>query len=362
MLKIRRPRTVALLALTALVLYIQPFSLQDMRQWGEKTALLAVGMQQPRNAVLALSEQLHAAEPETEVSSATTATTVPSSAGKATAAGTRVTNAPAPPRSQKGGTVLEQVLDTGTPVVEQVAWHNRSGESLNIPDQFTHWPDITLTNGTQPQVLIVHTHTTESYMNYYAGYYNDDDASRTKDTSQSVVAVGEAIAQQLRAAGIGVIHDTTVHDSPQYTGAYDRAAETIQKNLKQYPGIQVVLDIHRDAIMPDSHTKIKPTVTIDGRKAAQVMIIAGAVSTEDQPHPHWQENLRFALQLQNALASRYEDLARPLSVVASRYNEHLTKGSLLIEVGTDANTIAETVYSGELLGKTLAGVLQKLKE
>lgn len=361
MRRIQRSLTAAALALAVGALaYIQPFSLGDMRDFGERAALLAVGMQQPRNAVLALSEQLHAASPDEDSQAATTTTTSPT--GGTTATDTRVTNAPAPPQSQKGGTVLEQVLSTGTPVVENVAWANRSGKNLDIAAQFKHWPDITITDSSKPQVLIVHTHTTESYMTYYAGYYNDDDVTRTKDSSQSVVAVGEVIAQQLRAAGIEVIHDTTVHDSPQYTGAYDRAAETIQKNLKQYPTIQVVLDIHRDAIMPDSTTKVKPTVTIDGRKAAQVMIIAGAVSTEDQPHPHWQENLRFALQLQNALASQYDDLVRPLSVVASRYNEHLTNGSLLIEVGTDANTIAETLYSGELLGKTLAGVLEKLKE
>lgn len=363
MLKKRRAITaaVAALAIGALA-YFHPFSLQELRTWGEKTALLSVGMQQPRNAVLALSEELRGAPPAQSSTTTSASVSTTTSAGTSAATSTRITNAPAPPQSQNGGTVLEQVLSTGTPVVENIAWANRCGKDLDIAAQFAHLPDITIKDGSEPQVLIVHTHTTESYMNYYAGYYNDDDVARTKDTSQSVVAVGEAIAAQLRAAGIEVIHDTTVHDSPQYTGAYDRSAETIQKNLKKYPTIQVVLDIHRDAVMPDDTTKIKPTVTIDGRKAAQVMIIAGAVSTEDQPHPNWQENLRLALQLQNELAGRYEDLARPLSVVASRYNQHLTKGSLLIEVGTDANTIAESVYSGELVGKTLADVLSKLKE
>lgn len=357
----RRSITAAVLALTVgSLVYFHPFTLRDIREFSEKTALLSVGMQQPHNTVLALSEQFReAGAPAAKTTTTTKATTTTSGSSSPT---TRVTNAPAPPQSQKGGTVLEQVLSTGTPVVDHVAWNNRSGTKLDIPAQFKHMPDITLKDGTQPQVLIMHTHTTESYMNYYAGYYNNDDAARTKDTSQSVVAVGEVIAKQLRDAGIGVIHDETVHDSPQYTGAYDRAAVTIEKNLKKYPTIQVVLDIHRDAIMPDDATKVKPTVTIDGRKAAQVMIIAGAVSTEDQPHPHWQENLRLALQLQNQLSTQYKDLARPLSVVASRYNEHLTKGSLLIEFGTDANTIAEASYSGELVGKTLGGLLQKLKE
>ena len=108
-------------------------------------------------------------------------------------------------------------------------------------------------------------------MSYYAGYYNEGDGGRSKDESKNVCAVGEAIAAELRAAGIGVIHDTTIHDNPKYTGAYTRSEETVKKNLKQYPSIQVVLDVHRDGIMIDNTTKAKPTVTINGKKAAQTM-------------------------------------------------------------------------------------------
>lgn len=345
----------AVLAVVALC-YFQPFSWQDILSFGEKMAVVSAGMQQPKQAVLALSEQFHKAHPTTTTTTATT-TTTPSSSPTAPVP----TNSP-PPQSQKGGQVLEQKLSVGTPVVDQVAWANRCGEEVDIPAHFNHQPDITLKDTNKPQVLIVHTHTTESYLTYYAGYYNDSDVARTKNNQKNVVAVGDEIARQLESAGIGVIHDTTIHDSPEYTGAYDRSADTIQKNLEQYPSIQVVLDIHRDAIMPDDTTKIKPTVVIDGQKAAQVMVIAGAVSTEDQPHPHWQENLRLALKLQNQLATDHPGLARPLSVVASRYNQHLTKGSLLIEIGSDANTVGEAVYAGRLAATSLATVLQQLKE
>ena len=130
MQKTKGLRAVTLAALIALIVYIQPFSWGDVRSWSEKAALVAAGMQHPQGAVLALSEQIHAAQPA-EAASSTTATT-PVAVG-ATAAATRVTNAAPPPRSDKGGTVVEQMLDTGTPVVEQVAWHNRSGETLDIP-------------------------------------------------------------------------------------------------------------------------------------------------------------------------------------------------------------------------------------
>ncbi|MGI6264864.1 MAG: stage II sporulation protein P [Acutalibacteraceae bacterium] len=349
--------TTALVTAAAL-LVVCPGIWQDLRAVTKKAAVLSAGLRQPREAAAALSERLRAGSPAprtTTFSTASTSTT-------ASAPVTLLTNAPAPPRSQKGGTVVEQALPAGKIAVGHVAWQNRSGTDVDVVGQFGKTPAIRLTGTDAPQVLIVHTHTTESYMDYYSGYYNDSDVTRTKDAAHSVVAVGEEIAARLRDAGIGVIHDRTVHDSPQYTGAYDRAAQTIQKNLKAYPTIQVVLDIHRDAIMPDDTTKIKPTVTVDGRKAAQVMIIAGVVDDPDASHPHWRDNLRLALALQEGLATRYPGLARPLSAVASRYNEHLTRGSLLIEIGTDANTVAEAVYSGGLVGQTLAAVLADYKQ
>ena len=135
----------------------------------------------------------------------------------------------------------------------------------------------------------------------------------------------------------------------------------MQKNLEQYPTIRVVLDIHRDAINSDATTKVKPTVTINGRKAAQMMIITGAVSTEALPHPNWRENLRLALRLQQLGSTTYEGLMRPMTVGTARYNAQLTNGSMLIEVGTEANTLDEAKYSGQLLGELLGKVLNSLK-
>ena len=177
---------------------------------------------------------------------------------------------------------------------------------------------------------------------------------------KNIVAVGRVIGAQLRAAGIETVQDTTVHDSPTYTGAYDRSAATIQKNLDKYPSIKVVLDIHRDAIIRGNTTKVKPTVTINGRKAAQMMIITGVVSTSELPNENWEENLRLSLRLQQSLNTQYGALIRPLSLVGSRYNQHMCAGSMLIEIGSDSNTLDEAVYSAQLLGKTLAQILASL--
>lgn len=322
--------------------------------WGNKAALLAVSMQSPEGAAQVLSSKINAAlTPATTTvgyvalptTTSTTLTTVP-------------TTAVSKPATAKG-TVLTQLI-TGTQTVKGIAVKNRSGKVLDIAKESKISPKFSVDfKSKKPQVLILHTHTTEGYMTADTGFYTESDLSRTKDHSRNVCAAGAAIAAQLKKAGIGVIHDTTVHDNPQYTGAYTRSEATAKKILKENPSIKVVLDIHRDAIIPNDTTRVKPTATVNGKKAAQMMIIAGVVSTKSIPHPDWQENFHFALQLQKSLATAYPGLMRPLSLVGSRYNQHLAPGYLLIEMGSDVNTVTEAVYSGELLGKTLAEVLKK---
>lgn len=208
------------------------------------------------------------------------------------------------------------------------------------------------------QVLIFHTHTTESYLEYDEGYYHESFYPRSEDSSKNMVSVGAQIAESLRAQGIGVIHATEVHDSPEYTGAYDRSWETISKYMEQYPSIKVVLDIHRDSIAGDSGSKVKPTFEADGRKAAQIMIMAGCDLSGEYGFPDWEYNLRFALKLQNTAEEMYPGMTRPLYFGNFAYNMPISRGSLLIEVGTDVNTVSEAQYTGKLLGNVLAKVLQ----
>lgn len=346
-------------------------SLEDLSGFGRTAALLSVGMMQPAGGAEALSERLDRAPDK--AAGATTGTTTAGRTETTTSATVQSTGtssettAPStgsttiPTRGPKGGVVKELMMSLGSNPVQGVALKNSSGKTFDLNKEIGIRPNITITDTKEPQVLIVHTHTTERYMRYYAGYYNEGDGGRSQDESENVCAIGEVIAGQLRAAGLTVVHDTTLHDYPKYTGAYTRSEETVKKNLEKYPSIQVVLDVHRDGIMIDSTTRAKPTVTINGKKAAQSMIIVGAVSTTAQPHPNWQDNFHFALDWQKTAANAYEGLMRPLSVVASRYNQHLSRGYLLVEVGSEANTLEEAVYSAELLGKTLGEVLKTYK-
>ena len=324
-------------------------------------ALFAAGLRQPENAARVLAARLDDRE-QTAVAAGTTpvwengvepeesvAVSVSPAAPKQAAV--------APVEDGTGGKIVERKLSVGDTLQYGISVKNTSGTAVDLETALKDPLPRTWKNTTEPQVLIVHTHTTEEYMLYDAGYYNAADRSRSEDHSRTVCAVGEAMVRTLAAGGITAIHDTTVHDSPQYSGAYTRSAATVEKNLKQYPSIQIVLDIHRDAISTGS-TLTKPTVTVNGKKAAQMMIIAGVVSTTALPNPNCRQNLALAAQWQKALGEVSPELMRPLSTVGSRYNQQLCPGYLLVEVGSEGNTVEEAVYSGEWLAKTLLELLR----
>ena len=221
-------------------------------------------------------------------------------------------------------------------------------------------PAFSLLPTTLPQVLIMHTHTTESFEPYERDAFDDSFNYRTTDPDYNICRVGDAITAQLESEGIGVIHDTTIHDYPSYTGSYDRSRETVLDILDEYPSIKVVLDIHRDAIGGNGVLK-QPTVRIDGKKAAQLMIISGCDDgTMDMPH--YMDNFHFACALQQQMEADYPGLTRPILFDYRHYNQDLTTGSLLIEVGTHGNTIEQVEYTGELLGKSLSRLLRSMTE
>ena len=206
-----------------------------------------------------------------------------------------------------------------------------------------------------PQVLIYHTHTSEAYLDEDVDFFYESYESRTSNTRFNVVATGDAIAAVLEKNGIKTLHDTTVHDAT-YNGSYDRSARTVQQDMKRYPSVKVALDIHRDALGTED-CKIKTVFEHNGRKAAQIMILAGCDPDNERGFDHWRSNLNFALKLQHTAEKLYPGMTRPLDFGCFAYNEYLCDGSLLIEVGTDANSVDEATYAGQLLADVLARVL-----
>lgn len=212
----------------------------------------------------------------------------------------------------------------------------------------------------QPQVLIFHTHASESYESADLGWYDPDYSCRDLDPSRNMVRVGEEIARELEAAGIPYIHDKTIHDYPSYNASYSKSYETVEKWLKKYPSIQIILDVHRDALETDG-VRMKPTAVINGKKSAQVMIISGC-DDGTMNFPNWKKNLGFAGLLANRMEEMFPGLTRPILFDYRKYNMHTGLGGLLIEVGGHANTLEEAVYAGELFGKALSQVVLGLAE
>lgn len=218
-------------------------------------------------------------------------------------------------------------------------------------------PFAIVPDSTEPQVLIMHTHATETYELEDKSWCDPAFSARSTDTGINMVAVGAQIAAELNAAGICTVQDTTLHDYPSYNGSYAKSNATVRDYLARYPSIKVVLDVHRDAIQREDGTRVKPVAEINGQTAAQVMIICGA--DVDGNLPNFKQNLRFASRWQDKMESMFPGLTRPVLFDYRYYNQDLTTGSLLIEMGGHANTLAEAQYAGQLVGKALAALLRE---
>ena len=238
--------------------------------------------------------------------------------------------------------------------------YNRTSLDVDLASAASASVPITLPDE-GPQILIVHTHATEAYTPDGTDVYTpSDNNTRTLDNNYNMVRVGDEMEKVFTEMGLGVIHDETLHDYPQYNGAYDRSAKTVAAYLEQYPTIRIVLDVHRDALIGEDGTVYKAVTTVDGTSTAQVMLVLG--SSESGEHPNWMENLTLACKIQNGMNTLYPTLARPMTLRSSRYNQQLCSGSLLVEVGTHGNTLQEALAAARLFARAAGQVLLGLEE
>lgn len=260
----------------------------------------------------------------------------------------------------KGKTSEESYTGGGTIVTfENVQVQSKIPEdfyTLNIEKLLEEKADLKISDASQPTVLIYHSHSTESYTLLDAGFYTESSNSKTKDISRNMVRVGDEICKILEERGIGVIHDREIHDS-SYNEAYDSSRKSVQDYLEKYPSIEITIDVHRDSITYKNGTKVKPTATVNDKKAAKMMIISGCEYGSVENFPNWEDNLRFSCAVTNKLATMYDGLMRPILFSERKYNMDLTKNSFLLEIGTDANTLDEACYSGRLFADALAELL-----
>lgn len=260
------------------------------------------------------------------------------------------------------GKVIEKFISpyTANTSYNNVYLKNNTDLNINLKDFVNGKLGFKIEKNSKPQVLILHTHATESYLRHNENYYTKNDTARTTDNAYNMVALGKIIADKLNAEGIVTLHDTTQHDNPSYNESYSRAADTICGYIKKYPSIKIVIDLHRDALAENDTDKVKVTTEIDGKKAAQIMLVMGSQSGNVKNFPNWKENLKLATKLQQTIEVMYPSLARSIHFMSKNYNESLTTGSMLIEIGTDGNTLDEAKYSAELLSSALINLFNTL--
>ena len=203
-----------------------------------------------------------------------------------------------------------------------------------------------------PTVLILHTHGSESYTKQPGQDYAQSGEYRTLDTDFNMVGLGDLLAQKLEAAGIRVLHDRQIHDYPSYNSSYTNARQSAQAYLRQYPTIQVVLDLHRDAVLNSDGTQYAPTVTVNGQKVARLMLVVGT-DASGMHHPRWRGNLAAAVKLQVLLERQAPGITRPVLLRAQRFNHDLSTGAMIVEIGAAGNTLEEATRAVEYLAQSL---------
>ncbi len=198
----------------------------------------------------------------------------------------------------------------------------------------------------KPVVLIIHTHGTEAYADHADNNY------RTKG-DDGVIGIGNVIADTLSSAGVGTIHCTVAFDELDFNTAYYSAALAIRDYLREYPSISYVIDVHRDSITLPDGTYYAPMATIDGENAAKLMFVVGT-DYAGSGHVGWRDNLALCARIQSSISGEHESVMRNINIRAASFNEQYTKGSMLLEVGSCANTFDEAARSAKVFAETLA--------
>ena len=257
------------------------------------------------------------------------------------------------PSPESRDTVLETTIEGGLRIKNETNYWVDAAEILAGGPGLTLPPD-------EVQILIIHTHASEAYTQAGLDRYSASDTARTEDTQFNVVRIGDELTELLTEYGLNVLHDRGIYDYPSYTGSYTRAGEAIEQYLQSCPGIRIVLDIHRDALGSNG-VVYKTMAEEEGTVASQIMLLVGT-DESGLEHPYWRSNLALALYLQNAVNSAFPTLMRPVALVPQRYNQHLTPGSLILEVGSSGNTLREAIAAIRLFARAAGPALAELVE
>lgn len=259
--------------------------------------------------------------------------------------------------TQTEQTQPEPIDPENIPRAKTVKINNQSGLDFDLDSMLAN-PKWITPNDDEPTVLVYHTHATEAYTPSGSDTYTASGEERTLDTNQNMVRVGTELCKVLESRGIKTIHLTDLNDYPSYNGSYGESLRNVQSALKKYPSIKMTIDVHRDAIVGSDGTLKKLTSEQNGKTVAQMMLVMGT-NASGLDFDDWQEHLGYAVTLQSELDAKYPNLMRPINIRKQRFNLHLTPASMLVEVGTSGNTLAEAISSIQLFGDALATSMGK---
>ena len=235
---------------------------------------------------------------------------------------------------------LVRNLSTGTPIVS----------AMSLPNFPQFNPQSLLAGDSKPLVGIYHTHTSETFI-------PSSGLSHVRGGQKGqIVDVGLALRNRLEADGIRAVHSDNVHDYPSFMKAYGVSEVTAKKMLEDYPSIQMIFDIHRDADKREN-----TIVNVNGIPAARILIVV-ATGQPDLPQPHWQQNHAFAKLIDAKLNAHFPGLSRGIQLVDWRYNQHLHSRALLFEVGSQECTLEEEERAMEMLADVIAEIIAENKE
>ena len=260
------------------------------------------------------------------------------------------TPSPSHPAPQRPSGLVLTSADAGAVELNDLVDYEPDIESLLLTPL-----DWNLT-GEKPPVLILHTHATESYTKQPGQIYEEDSMYRTFNASYNMLSIGEELTRVLTAGGISVLHDRTLHDYPSYSGSYDHARKTIRAYLEAFPTIQMVIDLHRDAMDFEQDPQLTTMATVGGQRSAQLMLVAG--TDHNVSYSHWEENLAMGVKLTAVLEKMYPGITRPIQLRPQRFNLDMSPGSLLVEVGANGNTHEQALIATRALGAAILAMAQ----
>lgn len=257
--------------------------------------------------------------------------------------------------------VLEKTVSSGggkTAAGDKITINNETTYNVSAED-ISSTPAFNIEKK-GPEVLIVHSHSTESYAPTDKYNFSHTAEDRTTDTDYNMIRIGKELKKELEKRDIGCEHITDLFDYPEYNNSYARSCKAVEAVLSENPQIKIVLDLHRDSIINSEGVKTKLTTTINGEKVAQVMLVVGTDEL-GLKHDSWRTNLKFAVHFQKYLLEEEENFARPINLRTSRFNGHTAPGAVIVEVGTGANSIEEALASVKYIANAVEKVIDKYK-